>query len=173
MQKLKWRVSFKNEMPATWTIWHLYKVRKIPARSSSRARFFNLAQAVWCISSKNEGEKRCQVLEWNPSSLFQGWVLNLLVLSQFFGIQEEKLHHWWNQSVWLFFREADNETNVVLKRINLIKLRNERNKNQFYKLSHLSEAWAPRFSSDTQPSYVSLVRSSWSQFCCLHFKELT
>lgn len=134
MQKLKWRVSFKNEMPATWTIWHLYKVCKIPARSSSRARFFNLAQAIWCISSNNEREEGVSFLEWNPSSLLQGWVLNLLVLSQFLGIQEEKLHHWWNQTVWLFFREADKETNVVLKCIYLIKWRKERNKNQFYKL---------------------------------------
>lgn len=63
-----------------------------------------------------------------------GWVLNLLVLSQFLGIQEEKLHHWWNQTFWLFFREADKETNVVLKCIYLIKWRKERNKNQFYKL---------------------------------------
>lgn len=65
------------------------KFRKIPARSSSRARFLNLAQAVWCISSKNEGEKKVSGLEWNPSSLLQGWVLNLLVLSQFLGFRKK------------------------------------------------------------------------------------
>lgn len=124
MQKLKWRVSFKNEMPVTWTIWHLYKVRKIPARSSSRARFFNLAQAVWCISSNNEGGKKVSVFGMKPfkSSLGLGikltgafsvfWDSGRKTTSLMNFLEKQIMKQMWCWSVYTWSSEERKETKI-------------------------------------------------------------